>query len=171
MVRHSSGSASPSSADQPWLSVPAGLNTGSASRRTERGFRESDVKHADTVVCAIDQRLMAGHVQVIDDKGTVQPVFAPIEHTVPHVGRHAYVERPIATEHAHIAEKQRGHTARSQRQGVVVVDEIIDGIDEIEVAVQQRPASSTPVCRPLASITGLAAWIIRARTSSLRSSR
>ena len=116
----------------------------------EGRLEEPDIEHADTLSAAIDDRFVGRDVPVIDDESARQPDLALLQHRLAHDRRDARAERAAAFEqadigaHAHIVEKQCRGALASFRQTRLAVNEVVDRIDEFQVAIEQYAADQDP---------------------------
>jgi len=126
-------------------------NVGVALGRVERHLEKAHVEHTDAVPGAVDDRAIGRDVPVVHDKGAVEPGAPLVQHRVAHCRRDACAEGagPLKEPHigrdAHILEKQRGGALPCPRATAVAIDQCVDRVDEIEVAVEQDAAHQHPL--------------------------
>ncbi len=117
----------------------------------ERGLEIAHIKHPDPAAETVQDRTVGRDIPVVDDKGAVEPGAPLAQHRRPHRRRDAGAERagPLEQPHigrdAHILQKQRRRALPRARRAAVAVDQRIDRVDEIEIAVEQDAPHQHPL--------------------------
>jgi hypothetical protein len=112
----------------------------------EGRLEKADVEHPDPFAVAVQHRLVAGHVVVVHHEGGVEPHLAFVQHVLAHHLGGAGAEGALAGEQAHVggdagvAEEQGGGALAAQRQGAVAVDDGVEAVHQLAVAVEQHAA-------------------------------
>ena len=113
-------------------------------RPGEGRLQEAHVEHADTLLVTVHDGFVGRDVPVIDNKSAFEPGLAVTQHRSTHRSGNARTERTHTFEQAHIGadahivKEQGSRAVAALRQGIGAVDQIVDGVDEIQIAVQQQ---------------------------------